>query len=351
MISIEPKRHPIMGRITLPGSKSMTNRALMMAAAAKGISHLDSFLKCDDSYWCIQALRQLGVNIYEEGDSLTVIGRGEWVEPKKSLFVGSAGTTGRFLTSMLALSTTVSMCLGASEQLMKRPMKPLLDALMTLGATISYEGVMGCFPLTIRPRQQGCSSVTLSGAQSSQFISGLLMACPFLPHATEIIVENGIVQSDYVAMTIAMMKSFGISIKASLAMDRFTVLPGLYRPTDYSIEADASTASYFLALAAVTGGEICLSNLRYDTLQPDIQFLSILERMGCEVDVMSRGIILNGPAQLKGGFSVDMKTCSDVALTLAALAPFADKPIEIRGVEHIRKHESDRLSVMAEALR
>jgi 3-phosphoshikimate 1-carboxyvinyltransferase len=153
------------------------------------------------------------------------------------------------------------------------------------------------------------------------------------------------VQADYVRITLEVLAAFGVNIEASPAFDRFYVKPSVFRPEDYAVEADASTATYFLAMGALMG-EVTVSNLRPETTQPDIAFLDVLKRMGCEVE----GVTVRGPKKLRGGFSIDMRAFSDSCLTLAAMAPFADAPIEITGVEHIRHHESDRVGVMARTL-
>lgn len=217
---------------------------------------------------------------------------------------------------------------------------------MTLGARIRYEGEPGCFPVLIEPVSEGESGVSVSGSQSSQFISGLLMATPLMQRPVEIRVTDHIVQSDYVRITMEVLAAFGVRIEASAGLDRFCVTPSRFRPADYAVEADASTATYFAALGALLG-EVTISNLRLETTQPDIAFLDVLKRMGCEVEP---GVTVRGPEKLRGGFSVDMRAFSDSFLTLAAMAPFADAPIEIGGVEHIRHHESDRIGVMARIL-
>ncbi len=350
-IRLSPARGPISGVLTIPGSKSLTNRAIIIAAAAEGTSHLFGILRSDDSYWCIESLRQLGVSIEDDGQNLKVSGRQQWQPPLEPLFIGSAGTTGRFLTSLIALTTQTSVQIRASPQLSQRPMQELFDALISLGAYIRYDGEPGCFPITIEPKNsQGASIVKLSGSKSSQFISGLLIASPRLGRPIDIIVSDGIVQSDYVRITLDVMAKFGVCIDASIELERLTVAPTQYQATDLTIEADASTATYFLALAAVSGGSITITNLQMDSLQPDIRFIGVLEQMGCRVEVDSRGVTIKGPTRLRGGFNINMHTFSDAALTVAAIAPFADAPIEISGIEHIRLHESDRLKVMAQSL-
>ena len=350
LVRIRPFTGPAKGTVRIPGSKSVTNRALIMAGAAVGPSLVSDILQSDDSYWCVEALRRLGVLVEETAAGLKIERRGPWVQAGEAAYIGSAGTTGRFLTSVLACSATSPLTLTASEQLSGRPMRSLYEALATLGARFSFTGGANSFPVTIMPPEGGAAAVNVSGRESSQFLSGLLMGAPLLGRSIEIKVIDEMVSADYVRITLAMLAEFGIDIETSSDFSRFIVQPGHYQGRTYAVEADASTASYFLALAAVTGGEITLQNLSRQTLQPDIRFIELLERMGCQVQTGPAGLTLKGPTKLEGGFSIDMCEFSDTALTLAAIAPFASGPIEITGVAHMRKQESDRIAVMVQSL-
>jgi len=336
---------PIRGAVTLPGSKSFTNRALIAAACAPGISRLTGILRSDDSYWCMESLKQLGVEIEDHSDTITLTAPAEWATPDKPLYLGSGGTTGRFLTSVLALTARSPITVTASEQLSGRPMRTLFEALAGLGAQIQYLGKPGCFPVRLDPPVAGEAVISVSGSQSSQFISGLLMAAPLLRHPLEIRISDHIVQADYVRITLEVLAAFGVAVEASPDLHNFYIQPTTFRPADYAIEADASTATYFAAVGALMG-EVTISNLNPETIQPDIAFLKVLEQMGCQI----AGATVKGPPKLKGGFEIDMRAFSDSFLTLAAIAPFADAQIDITGVEHIRHHESDRIGVMARTL-
>ena len=336
---------PIRGAVTLPGSKSFTNRALIAAACAPGTSLLTGILRSDDSYWCMESLKQLGVEIEDHGETVRLTAPAEWATPKVPLYLGSGGTTGRFLTSVVALTARSPITITASEQLSGRPMRTLFDALTTLGGQIHYLGEPGCFPVRLDPPLAGEAVISVSGSQSSQFISGLLMAAPLLRHPLEIRIPDHIVQADYVRITLEVLAAFGVKIETSPDFHIFYVQPSTFRPADYAIEADASTATYFAALGALMG-EVTIANLNPKTIQPDIAFLKVLEQMGCRID----GATIRGPEKLKGGFEIDMRAFSDSFLTLAAIAPFADGQIDISGVEHIRHHESDRIGVMARTL-
>ncbi len=348
---VRPAGHPISGTVTVPGSKSFTNRALILAGAAEGVSTLTGLLRSDDSYWCIDALKRLGVGVEVEGTTARIDGSGtRWPAKSADLFIGSAGTVGRFLPGVLAAAPEGRYRVAASRQLMRRPVSPLIDALATLGAEISHEGQPGGFPMTVSARGLEGGKLVMSGKVSSQFISGALIAAPLAKAPVDLEVVDHIVQSDYVRMTLDAMEAFGAEVVHDEALTRFQARPQRYRGGGFAIEADASTTTYFLALAAATRGRIVIDNIGTATRQPDLRLIDVLERMGCKVEREAGRVTVVGPERLKGGFSVDMKPMSDATLTLAALAPFADAPIAIEGVAHIRKHESDRISVMAKAL-
>jgi len=353
-VSVGPVAGPVNGRMKVPGSKSMTNRALMLALAAsrggEGDSKLTNFLKSDDSYWAFDVLKRLGIEV-ETRDECAIIPS---VSHFKSgdVFIGSAGTIARFLPGILAAQTSGEWTVYASGQLMTRPMGWLVDALVTLGADIEYLKEEGHYPLRIKGTGLTGGRVEISGKVSSQFISGLMIAAPLAQNPVEIVVTDPIVQQDYVKLTQTAMSDFGVGVEVSLDpaghYETIRIVPQDYQPTAYEVEADASTASYFAALAAVTGGEIVLENLCESTFQPDYQFLSVLRKMGAEVTCVDGATTIKGPkdGKLKGGFEMDFKPMSDTALTLGAIAPFADGPITVRNVAHIRHHECDRIAAL-----
>ncbi len=349
-VSIEPFTGAMLGTVTIPGSKSATNRALILAAAADGVSTIKNVLKSDDSFWCVAALRQLGVEISADGDRVRGNG-GLWSQPPEPLFIGSAGTTARFLTSVLALTAEAPIRVHATAQLSGRPMRPLFQALTELGGSFRYEAEQYHLPVEVDAcGSTGASAVTIAAHKSSQYLSGLLMAAPLLNRPVEIRVESSVVQRNYVCITLNIMEHFGVQVEAAPDMTWFCVKPSRYIARDYTVEPDASTASYFFGLAAVTGGEIEVADIAIETLQPDIRFLEVLQRMGCLVNHGGHGIVVKGPGRLRGGFAIDMSEFSDTALTLAALAPFADAPIEITGIAHIRAHECDRIHAIVTEL-
>jgi 3-phosphoshikimate 1-carboxyvinyltransferase len=352
-VDVAPHRAPIVTDIALPGSKSYTNRALLCAAMADGRSTLTGLLRSDDSYWCVESLRRLGAAVTMDGTTAIIDGLGRRrPHPEARLYIGSAGTTARFLPGLLAAGGPGRFTLDASQQMRGRPLAPLLLALRQLGADITCPGTEDAPPLEIEGVSLLGGPVRMSGAVSSQFISGVLMAGPMALNGVHVLITDHVVQKDYVAMTLDMMETFGAVVEADDDLAEMRVEPGGYRPADVALEADASTATYFLALAAVTGGRVTVTNVGTATRQPDLRFIDTLERMGCRVTREPAAVTVEGPpdGRLTGGLDVDMRPLSDATLTLAAIAPFADGPVAIHNVAHIRNHESDRIGVMCAAL-
>ncbi|MDF2959892.1 MAG: 3-phosphoshikimate 1-carboxyvinyltransferase [Paenibacillus sp.] len=350
-VEIHPPLRKPDGEIAVPGSKSYTNRAIIISALAEGSSTLRDILRSDDSYWCLDALQRLGVRLQVEGNTVVLEGTGgEWPNKSGSLYIGAAGTIARFLPGALAAGREGRWTLEGNGRLSERPVRPLIGALNRIGADIRYLANEGQLPVHIKARGLAGGNVTVSGAVSSQFLSGLLMASPYAAQKTEIKVEDNIVQHAYVGMTIELMKRYGVAVEHNETYDTFAIEPQRYQGQDIQLEADASTSCYFLAYAALTGGHIRITNLTAATLQPDIGMLNVLERMGCRVSSGAAGIELWGTDSLRGGFTVSMREMSDQTLTLAALAPFADAPVTITDAEHIRTHECDRISAMCDSL-
>ncbi|SFI63630.1 3-phosphoshikimate 1-carboxyvinyltransferase [Thermoflavimicrobium dichotomicum] len=348
---VSPASHPIQAELVVPGSKSLTNRALIMAALAHGESELSGILKSDDSYWCIQTLKELGVEVKITGDTAKVYGMGgNWPVKQAEVYIGAAGTTARFLPGALAAAKGGNWVIRASKRMSERPMHPLITALQQLGASIRYLEKEGYLPIEIRGEGLKGGEVHISGSTSSQFISGLLIASALAENPVTICITDHIVQHAYVKMTIDLLEQFGIHVDHDDSLTMMRVKPQSYHARRLQLEADASTAGYFFALAALTNGRVRITNLSYQTRQPDIQLVDVFERMGCRVTRGNGFIELEGVQQLKGGFDISMKEMSDQTLTLAAVAPFADGPIAIHDVAHIRHHECDRISAIVQLL-
>lgn len=338
--------------LTVPGSKSFSNRALIIAACAKGKSKLNGLLKSDDTFWCIDALKKVGVNFIDIQSSLEVNGvNNSFKTPKDELFIGAAGTIARFLPGALAATEGIEFKMEADHTLSKRPVAPLLQALGKMGVTI--ESLKGADKFPIRVMSSGLigGTIYLPADVSSQYLSGLLICSPLAKNPVTIKLTTSIVQPRYVEMTILAMKHFGVNVSVSSNFKEFNVTPQRYQGCHYNIEADVSSAGYFFALAAINSTSVTITNLNNKTSQPDIMLLDVLERMGCKVEKSPSSITIEGTENLKGGFSVSLKDFSDQTLTLGCIAAFADLPIEITDVAHIRKHECDRLSALAEGLR
>lgn len=347
-IIVSPNKKRINGSLKIPGSKSLTNRALILGALANGKSKITGILKSDDSYWCIDSLKKLGIKINIQGETAYIEGNnGKW--DSASLYIGAAGTIARFLPGTLALSKG-AWTIEASESMSKRPIAPLIDALKELGAEIDYLSTTGYYPLSIKGKEIAGGDVSISGKISSQYISGLLIPAPYAKESVVVKINDYIVQHSYVLLTLQLMEKFGANVEYDHNLKTIVVHPSHYTAQDVELEADASTACYFLALAALTNGKVRIDNLTDKTNQPDIQMVDVLEQMGCKVTRGSSFIELEGVRQLRGGFEISMREISDQALTLATIAPFADKPITIKDVEHIRHHESNRISVICESL-
>jgi 3-phosphoshikimate 1-carboxyvinyltransferase len=350
-VKLSPKDNIIDHDITIPGSKSFTNRALIMAALAEGTSTLTGILRSDDSYWCIEALRKLGVHVEVEGEKVSVHGcGGKWPVKDGGVYIGAAGTIARFLPGALAADKEGDWIIEASSRMSERPIEPLLNALGQLGAEIEYLEKKGYLPIRIKARGLNGGQVSISGKVSSQFTSGILIAAPYAEKELTVSIPDTIVQKEYVRITLNLMEQFGVKATCNDDLTEMRVPASHYAGMEVELEADASTASYFMALAAITNGRVLINNLSVFTNQPDIGMVDVYERMGCTVVRGDGYIELTGTPVLEGGFDISMKEMSDQALTLASIAPFASGPITIRHVEHIRHHESDRISAICKEL-
>lgn len=345
---IEPLRTAPDTTVLLPGSKSLTNRALLVAAHAEGTSTLRNVLLADDTHAMLDALAALGVRLDFEKDEGVVRVGGSRGSPRGDISVDArqAGTTARFLLPALAAREGISRIDGA-PQLRSRPMAPLLEALRQLGAAIDEEGDPGHLPVRVTGPARG-GRVDLPGDTSSQFLSGLLMAGPLFGEGVEVRLTSELVSRPYVDLTIGVMRAFGATVERD--GDRFTVPPGAYRACDYRIEPDASSASYFFAAAAVTGGRVRVEGLGSGSVQGDLAFVDVLASMGARVRRSEDAVEVSGAGRLSG-IDADLRDISDTAPTLAVVAPFADTPTRVRGIGFIRGKESDRVAAIVRELR
>lgn len=354
-ITIEPLADAPDTTIVVPGSKSHTNRALVCAALADGISHLEGALFAEDTEAMMSALRQLGIDVEHDRSthSVAVTGCGGKLEPGPlSLHLAQSGTTGRFVLGLVSLGPGPYEIDG-DEQLRSRPFGPLLDALRSLGVSIEGDQL----PIVVRGSGIRSGTVTVSGSVSSQFLSGLLLAAPYARSAPEdeprdgVVVElsDELVSKPYIDLTLATMAQFGVRAQHD-GYRRFTVPGGAYSSTSIAIEPDASAATYFFAAAAITGGRVRVPGLGTSTIQGDVRFVDLLERMGARVSRTDSWIEVTGGAELRG-IDVDMADLSDAAQTLAVVAPFATTPTTVRGIGFVKHKETDRISAVVEQLR
>jgi 3-phosphoshikimate 1-carboxyvinyltransferase len=347
-LEITPLAKPPDATVRVPGSKSVTNRVLIIAALAEGHSKITNPLFSDDSYWLMDALVRLGIEVNVDGErgEIYVGGQSGVIEASDvDLFVGNAGTVARFLPPVLALGRGPYIVDGV-PRMRERPVADLVDAMRQLGAAVEYAGEVAKFPLTIKGGGIPGGEAHVSASKSSQFVSGLLLAAPYAAAPVTLLAE-GRKEWPYVSITVAVMRAFGVEV--DLANGRFVVNPASYAARDYEVEPDASGASYFMAAAAVTGGRVIIQGLGSSSPQGDLRFARVLREMGCRVEIASDFVEVQGPDRLHG-VEVDMNAFSDTMITLCAIAPFATTPTTIKNVAHTRLQETDRLSAVATEL-
>jgi 3-phosphoshikimate 1-carboxyvinyltransferase len=347
---------PLDATVVVPGSKSITNRALLVAALADGPSELTGALHSDDTLFMAAALNALGVAVY--GDETTAKfrimgGGGTFPELDADLFVGNSGTTMRFLTGALPLGRGRYRIDGVPRMRL-RPIAPLLVALNDIGADARSELGTGCPPVIVQANGLSGGQTRMAGDLSSQFFSALLLSAPYAREGVEVAVAGDLVSKPYLPMTADVMCAFGVT--ADLDTNRWSrlgVRPGQrYTGRDFAIEPDASNASYFFAAAAVTGGRVRVDGLGRGSTQGDLGFVEVLRAMGAEVEIGNDFTDVQGPpnGDLRG-VDLDLGPISDTAQTLAAIAPFALGQTTIRGVAHARLKETDRVAALATELR
>jgi 3-phosphoshikimate 1-carboxyvinyltransferase len=349
-IEIKPLLRRLAASIRVPGSKSITNRALLIAAAARGRSVIESALVSDDTRYMIGALQHLGykLTLDEHAQRIEVEGRGGIIPVKSAdLFVGGSGTAMRFLAGFVTLGKG-QFRLDGNARMRERPIGDLIEALRNLGLEIRSEKNNGCPPAVIEARSSFEGGATrIDASLSSQFVSALLIPSPLWPKGLQLQVE-GLAASPFITMTLRLMERAGVR---STVDGNVIKVPGgqSYRPARMTVEADASSASYFAAAALLCSGTIELCNLKRDSVQGDIGFLDLLAEMGARVTWKGDSVVVEGTGALTG-VDVDMSATPDMVPTLAVLAPFATSPTRIRNVKFIRYHESDRIHALATEL-
>ncbi len=346
-----PTAGPVHGSVALPGSKSYTNRALPIAALADGTSLLRGALESDDTRYMAEALRALGVKVradWANGEIEVVGSGGEIVVGSADLFLGNSGTSMRFLTALATLAHG-HIRLDGTERMRQRPLAPLIDGLAAVGVSIRSVSGDGCPPVEIDAGGLPAGTIRMRGDLSSQYFSALAMVLPYAAGPLAVEVDGELVSKPYIDMTAGTMRAFGVTLHHD-GYRRLWVEPGQrYVARRYDIEPDASAASYFFALAAVSGGTITVQHLPPSSAQGDLRFVDVLESMGCLVERGTDAVTVRGPDRLRG-VDVDMNAISDTVQSLAAIAPFAGGPTTIRNVAHIRLKETDRLAALSAEL-
>jgi len=348
-LTMKPVSRPVCGRIRPPGSKSITNRALVCAALATGTSRLSGALDSDDTRVMVSGLQSLGVSITPDWDHqlLSVEGTASQIPAASAtLDCQASGTTMRFLAALVGLGNG-RYVLDGTARMRQRPIGDLLQALTSLGVHATAGSPNDCPPVTIESHGIQAATATIASGTSSQFASGLALAAPCMPKGLTLHLAGTLVSTPYLELTRRVIEAFG---GQCIVHDErhWQIAPTGYTARDYAIEPDASAASYFAAAAAITGGSVSIEGLSQDSLQGDVAFCEALKRMGCEVEWAADAITIHG-GPLRG-IDIDMNAISDTVMTLAVVALFASGPTTIRNVAHIRDKETDRISDLTREL-
>jgi len=347
MKKIHP-RMPKNGSVSVPGSKSLTHRVLIAAGLADGVSRVENALFSDDSRLTMNALSEMGVLIGQEKNTLTIKGRnGRPGAAGQALWLGNSGTSMRLLAGVAALGRGTYRLTG-SQRMQERPIQDLLGALNQLGVTAVSLNGNGCPPIEIKGGDTAGGPVSVDGSLSSQFISALMLMAPCTEKGLEISVTGDLVSRPYVDLTVDVMTQFGITLRRN-GYRHFSIKGNqTYRPGVHRVEADCSQAGYFWAAAAITGSRLLVKHVSPDSRQGDLNFVRVLEQMGCRSETSDDGVSVTG-GDLRA-IRVDMSAMPDVVPTLAVVAAFAEGTTVIENVAHLRDKESDRLAAVATEL-
>lgn len=349
-----PKLSRAQGHVTIPGSKSLSNRILLLAAMSQGSTNISNLLNSDDVRHMLTALNQLGVDydISEDRTTCTVHGKGGPLATgqQETLFLGNAGTAMRPLAAALCFGSG-HFTLTGEERMFERPIGDLIDAMRPLGIDVAYGGADGYPPLTINACKLAPATLEIDGRISSQFLTALLMAVPLLGQAVTIKVLGDLVSRPYIDITLDVMQKFGVTVEHQ-NYQTFTV-PGQQRyvsPGDILVEGDASSASYFLAAGAIGGGPVRVHGTGTASVQGDARFAEVLETMGADVTWSEQWIEVSAKGPLQA-VDLDLNHIPDAAMTIATTALFAEGTTSIRNIYNWRVKETDRIQAMATELR
>lgn len=343
------------GEVRLPGSKSITNRVFLISALAEGTTKLHNLLKSDDTRYMGEALCKLGVNIEfsEDFSEAVVVGNASPIKipsDVQELFLGNAGTAMRSLCAALTLGEG-SVALRGEERMKERPIYDLVDALLTIGADISYEESDGYPPVKINAHGLKGGTVNVRGNISSQYLTALLICAPYCETPLHIHVEGKLISVPYIKLTLDVMRDFGIDVREENLTD-FYVPKGVYKsPGDYNVEGDASSASYPLAAAAIGKGKVRVLGVGSESSQGDVGFAKVMEQMGAKITIGPDWIECDGTDCKLRGLDLNLNDIPDAAMTVAVLALFADGVTNISGIGSWRVKETDRIAAITAELR
>lgn len=340
-IKIYPSK--VSGSITAPPSKSVTHRSLIVAALSVETSKLTNVLLSEDTIATINALKAFGVAIEVKGNTVTIQGsKGKLKAPKQPIYLGNSGSSMRMLAGIASLADGITTLTG-ERRLCERPIGDLLDSLKSLGITASSLNRNNCPPISIQGGSTVENTVYVKGNTSSQYLTALLLVAPFAKETLTVIVNGELRSKPYVALTIDVMKTFGVSVK-NQDFKKFTIKNGQrYHGTNYTVEGDYSSASYFFATAAITRGSVAVNGLNINSAQGDKYFVDILSRMGCEVSLRDNTVIIQNKKRL-AAITCDMSDYPDTVQTLAVTAAFASGTTHLTNIDHLRYKESDRIA-------
>uniref|UniRef100_A0A7V6CEE1 3-phosphoshikimate 1-carboxyvinyltransferase n=1 Tax=Thermodesulfobacterium geofontis TaxID=1295609 RepID=A0A7V6CEE1_9BACT len=336
--------------LKLPASKSITQRALICSALAQGISQVINPLISEDTLLLKEALEAVGVNIKERENIWEVEGRFPPFLSEKKIYLGNNGTGARFFLALASLGKGSYVEVYGKPRLHERPMGPLIESLRKLSAHIECLEKEGFLPVRVKEGKLVSQKISLPGNISSQFISALLLIAPYLPNGLEIFIEGELLSKAYIELTNEVMKTYGVEVEFS--KNKFKVFPSFYRPTSYEVEADASTASYFLAIPLVLGrGEIIIENYNAFSKQGDVKFLEYIKKMGAKMEILNPlGVKVSFEGAPKG-IEIDLSDTPDLFPTLCILGAIAEGKTILRGAPHLRYKETDRIKAMVTELR
>ncbi len=334
----------------MPGSKSITHRALIMAALSNGPAQIDNPLRAEDTLLTAKALEALGATIEWSGNSVRVAPpKHRWRQPAGPIFLGNSGTSARLLLAAFSAGTG-KFLLDGTPRLRQRPVGPAAEALEILGAQMRWIGEKGFLPVEIESKGLSGGDVFIDASESSQFLSGILIAAPAACGKIRVEWSEPAASWPYVEITLAMMKEAGVRFIRQ-ASNRIEVpAPQVYAPRSFTVEGDCSSASYFWGAAALTGGDVLTSPVLPSSLQGDCRFLDVLDKMGCRIQWSGDGVRVEGPERLRP-IDVNMNEMPDMVPTLGVLSAFASGTSRIRNVAHLRIKESDRLHTVTAGLK